>query len=62
MEKIIVCDADDAEKKINPELRDGWKVKSMVAENVSISVSMTSTSRDWIQKQRDGAFIFVLEK
>ena len=34
MEKIIVCEAMNAEGKINPELRNGWKVKSVTAHHI----------------------------
>ncbi len=58
-EKIIVCNADEAQNKIQPLLDQSWKIKSMVAENVSISISMGQDS--WGERERMGKIIFILQ-
>ena len=57
-ETIVVCEAKEAQMEINPYLQDGWRVKSVTAENVSIASTGT---REWDTKLR-GYIIFVLEK
>ena len=51
MEKIIVCQASDADRVIQPLLDDGYKVKHCVAEHVSTTFSSSS-----------GKIVFILEK
>ncbi len=60
-EKVVVCYAKDCGEKINPMLAKGWKVRLMVAENVSISVSAYSSSSSKESRQ-SGLIVFVLEK
>lgn len=60
-ETIEVCYASEAMQKIQPFLDRGWKVKSMVAENVSVSVSLTGSDR-WIERRGElsGKIVFIL--
>jgi len=55
-ELVCVVEALAAEKKIQPLLDAGWRVKSVTAQNVSA----TTDSRAWARTD-GGLIIFVLE-
>ena len=55
-ELVCVVDAESAEKKIQPLLDSGWKVKMINCQ----SVSATTDSRSWARTDK-GLIIFILE-
>lgn len=55
-ELVCVVEAGSAEKKIQPLLDKGWKVKSVTAQHVS----STTDSRSWARTDT-GLIIFILE-
>ncbi len=60
-EKVVSVTAENAPDRINPMLKSGWKIRLMVAENVSTSVSASSTGGSKSDETR-GLIVFVLEK
>ena len=61
MEKIIVTSSKEAETKINPLLKEGWKVKSVTAENVSCSSAVGGQTHYKVEHSIVGDIIFVIE-
>jgi hypothetical protein len=58
MEKIVVCKSDKAQREIQPLLDEGWQVKSICAEHVSVS----TTGQYNTTKCVEGDIVFILEK
>lgn len=62
-EKVIACKADQISAEVKPHLENGYTVKHVVAEQVSISVSTSfGNSHNTVKNSIHGKIIFVLEK
>lgn len=64
MQKVISCSASEVETKTEKDLKNGWRVVSMIAENVSTSASVSTGSSFSFEKEstKKGLIVFLLEK